>query len=132
MKEDPSVNYNSSNSSANPSTQALYGFLEQPGMADFVTQMYNLLSQKEATDVEQSQPCFAHPSPQQTALSQNLYHGGHHDPLHLPHRPMEIQGPMHAPNGILMGSITPIEREDEEFLGDDDSMWIGDDIFGIL
>mmetsp|Transcript_1854 Transcript_1854/g.4076 ORF Transcript_1854/g.4076 Transcript_1854/m.4076 type:complete len:342 (+) Transcript_1854:89-1114(+) len=106
--------YNSFHSSESDSSQVVNAFLEQPGMADFITHMYSLLSQK-TNSGSHSQPC------------QNFarWQTSNTNPLTLPQLPFESQGQMHVPD-MLLGNIAPLERETEEFPEDDATLCFGD------
>ena len=107
-------NYNASHSLGTISPQMVNTFLEQPGMADFITHMYTLLSQK--TDNGN------HPQPSHTPA---MWQVSNANPLNLPQLPFEPQGQIHVPD-MLLGSMALLERDSEEFPKEDASVCFGD------
>lgn len=100
----------------NSSAQLLSTFLQQPGMADFVSQMYTLLSQSVPQQGELSSNNFA-PMQQQGPVSHKM----NQTQLELPPYPFETEGQQAVPSvsDALMGNIEPLERETQHFLDDD-------------
>ena len=100
-----------------PSAKLISSFLQQPGMADFVSKMYNLLSQSLSLEGRLSSlnaPILVQGHP---------YLAANPPALQLPPRPCEPpRGQAFAHHDALLGSLEPFERDTEYFL-DDDSLF---------
>ena len=100
----------------NASAQLLHTFLQQPGMADFVSQKYTLLSQSISQQGESSLNNFA--PIQQGVVSQKM----NQTQLELPRpSPFETESQPSVPcvSDALMGNIESLDLETRHFLDDD-------------
>lgn len=115
VEPDAPDNCNMFHCSGSDSSHVVHAFFEQPGMEDFITNMYTLLSQK-SDDQSHSQTC---PNLAVGKISKT-------NPMHLPQLSFQSQGEMHVAD-IFLGNIAPLEPDDsEEFAEDEIDVCLGD------